>query len=88
MQRGSLQLILLVMLGLTAVFSVATFASENNPLERPITTIACKLNRNDIACQTPSNPDEPLTINDPRPLCIPDASKGAICPSPTPTTNE
>lgn len=58
--RGSLQLILLVILGLTAVFSVAAFAARENPVERPITIVVCQLRPNDIACV--SHPT-PLPIN-------------------------
>lgn len=86
MQRGSLQLILLVFLGLTAVFSVVTFASEKNPIERPLTTVVCKLRPDDIVCKNPKT-TEPTTA-DPRTLdCIPTA-QGALCPTPTPATNK
>lgn len=50
LQKGSLQLVLLIILGITVVFSVAAFAAQQNPIERPITIAVCQLRPNDIAC--------------------------------------
>lgn len=53
-QKGSLQLVLLVILGITVVFSVAAFASQQNPVERPITIAVCQLHPSNIACINPT----------------------------------
>ena len=47
-------MVLLIILGITVVFSVAAFASSQNPIERPITIAVCQLRPNDIACINPT----------------------------------
>lgn len=73
-QKGSFEIILLVILGLTAVFSVAAFASKNNPVERPITDVVCKLRPNNIACKT--TPPRPCPVT---------GTNTYNCPTPKPT---
>lgn len=45
-----MQLVLLIILGLLAVFSVAAFASKNNPIERPIVYAVCAIDPQNIVC--------------------------------------
>lgn len=54
-----MQLILLVFLGLTAVFSVAAFASQENPVERPIVGVVCKIRPQDLVCASPTPTPQP-----------------------------
>lgn len=54
MKKGSLQIFLLIILGLTVVFSVVTFATNQNPVERPVSYVTCKINPEDVICTTPT----------------------------------
>lgn len=52
MFKGSALLILILILGFTTIFAAVAFAVEN-PLERPVTYVVCKVRPGDIVCKNP-----------------------------------
>lgn len=52
MPGRSVLLILMIFLGFTAIFAAAAFAKDN-PLERPVTYVVCKVKPADLVCKNP-----------------------------------